>query len=103
MTSSPRINQANEHDKCVEKMVQSVLDGSQTIEELKARLEATDELPETTDELEKIIRDCLKNKVERKCCPEKIINEVRLKIGIGVLLVIGLALNIKVIQEVFTA
>jgi|GEM_PF-1099315 len=102
MASSSHTNQADEHDKCVEKMVQSVLNGSQTIEELKARLEASDELPETTDELEKIIRDCLKNRVERKCCPEKIVNEVRLKIGIGVLLVIGLALNIKVLQEIFT-
>ncbi|MCD8538591.1 MAG: hypothetical protein LRY55_01665 [Leadbetterella sp.] len=102
MASSSHINQANEHDKCVEKMVQSVLDGSRTIEELKARLEASDELPETTDELEKVIRDCLKNKVERKCCPEKIVNEVRLKIGIGVLVVLGLAINIKVIQDLFT-
>lgn len=101
MASSSHINQADEHDKCVEKMVQSVLDGSRTIEELKARLEASDELPETTDELEKIIRDCLKNKVERKCCPEKIVNEVRLKIGIGVLVLLGLTINVKVIQEVF--
>ena len=103
MTSSSQTNQVNEHDKCVEKIVQSVLNGSHTIEELKARLEATDESPEATDEFEKVIRDCLKNKVERKCCPEKIINEVRLKIGIGVLLAIGLAINLRVIQEVFAA
>jgi hypothetical protein len=89
-----------EHDKCVEKMVQSVLDGSKTIEEFKARMEECEESPETTDELEKIIRDCLKNKVERKCCPEKIIQELKLKIGIGVLLAIGLALNLKVIQDI---
>jgi hypothetical protein len=94
MSSSSELKQ--EHEKCVEKMVQSVLDGSQTIEELKARME------ESTDELEKIIKDCLKNKVERKCCPEKIVQELKLKIGIGVLLALGLALNIKVLHEAFT-
>jgi hypothetical protein len=100
MSSSSELKQ--EHEKCVEKMVQSVLDGSQTIEELKARMEECEESPETTDELEKIIKDCLKNKVERKCCPEKIVQELKLKIGIGVLLALGLALNIKVLHEAFT-
>jgi hypothetical protein len=100
MASSTELKQ--EHDKCVEKMVQSVLDGSKSIEEFKARMEECDASPERTDELEKIIKDCLKNKVERKCCPEKIVQELKLKIGIGVLLALGLALNIKVLHEAFT-
>lgn len=98
MAASSDTKQDKDHGKCVEEMVQSVLDGKTTIEELKATMEDCEECPEP-DNLEMIIKDCLKNKVEKKCCPEKVIQELKLKIGIGVLLAIGLALNFKVIQE----
>ena len=100
MASSSDTTQEKEHDKCVE-MVQSVLDGKTSIEELKANMEDCDDCLEP-DNLEKIIKDCLKNKVEKKCCPEKIVNELKLKIGIATLFVLGLLLNVKVIQEVFS-
>lgn len=98
MAASSENNETKGHGKCVE-MVQSVLDGKQTIEEFKANMKDCDE----SDNLEKIIKDCLKNKVERKCCPEKIVNELKLKIGIGVLLALGLLLNFKLIHEIFNA
>lgn len=100
MASSSDITQNQEHDKCVEKMVQSVLDGKTTIEELKATMEDCDECPEP-DALEDLIRDCLKNKVEKKCCPEKIVQELKLKIGITSLVLVGLVLNAKTIHEIF--
>ena len=101
MTSSSDSTQEKMHEKCVEEMVQSVLDGKTSIEELKATMEDCDDCPEP-DNLEMIIKDCLKNKVEKKCCPEKIIQELKLKIGIATLVVIGLALNFKVFNEAFT-
>lgn len=101
MASSVDTTPEKDHDKCVEKIVQSVLDGKTSIEDLKVSMEDCGEYAES-DNLEMIIKDCLKNKVEKKCCPEKIIQELKLKIGITTLVVIGLVLKFKVIHEVLS-
>ena len=96
MASSLEMEQAKDHEKCVE-LVKSLLDKNTSLEEIKASI---DDDCIVNDNLEQIIRDCLKNKMERKCCPEKIIEELKVKIGISVLFVMSLAVGIQSIQDI---
>ncbi len=97
MASSSETQVGKEQDKCRE-IVQSVLDGKVTLEEAKSDMEDCDK----ADKLEEIIKDCLKNKVEKKCCPDKIVQELKLKIGIATLVLIGVVIKAKVIQELIS-
>lgn len=76
MTSDSKNNL--EESKKLESIVYSLLSGEMSIDDLKSNLTDCDKCP---DSLEAIIKDCLKNRVEKICCPEKIIKELRTKIG----------------------
>lgn len=92
MTSDSENYKENVEENNLEQIVYSLLGGEITIEELKERLVDCDKCP---DSLEEIIQDCLKNRVERKCCPDKVVNELRLKIGYTSLIVLGFLTNLE--------
>lgn len=78
--------------KCM-KMIQAVLDGSASAEELehfKQNMEACMPCIETY-KLEKSVKEAMQGKVEKKCCPQSIIVDIRAKIGFALLL-LGLLL-----------
>ena len=95
MESSLEKEHTKDHEKCIE-LVKSLLDKNTSLEEIKASIDADCAV---NDSLEEIIKDCLKNKMERKCCPEKIIDELKSKLGIGVMLVLGLAISLYSFQD----
>lgn len=90
------------HEKCM-KMIQAVLDGSATPEEIEHFKSNVDVCKPCIDgyELEKSIKNSLQTKVEKKCCPQNTIEQLKAKIGIGLLLLTGFLLKIKVIQDIF--
>ena len=47
--------------------------------------------------LEKSLKSTLKDKVEKKCCPEKTIDVLKSKIGIAVTLILVFVLKLKII------
>jgi hypothetical protein len=76
--------------KCM-KMIQAVLDGSASAEEVehfKLNMDACMPCIETY-KLEKSVKEAMQGKVEKKCCPQSIIVDIRAKIGLA-LLVLGL-------------
>jgi hypothetical protein len=90
--------QCENHAECM-KMIQAVLDGSATIEEMehfKMNIEACRPCIEGY-ELEKSLKSTLKDKVEKKCCPEKTIDILKSKIGIAVTLILVFVLKLKII------
>lgn len=94
--------QCENHEKCM-KMIQAVLDGSATEDEVdhfKSNMESC--LPCIEGyELEKSIKESLKLKVEKICCPQKTLEQLKVKIGIGMLLLAGLCIKIKIIHQIF--
>ena len=94
--------QCENHNKCM-KMIQAVLDGSATPEELehfKDNIEVCKPCIEGY-ELEKSIKVSLQTKVEKKCCPQQTLDIIKLKIGIATILLLGLLIIIKVIKDLF--
>ena len=89
-------------EKCM-KMIQAVLDGSATPEEIEHFKNNIEVCKPCVDgyELEKSIKESLKTKVNKICCPQKTIEQLKVKIGIGLILIMGLVIKIKVIQELF--
>jgi hypothetical protein len=89
-------------EKCM-KMIQAVLDGSASQEEIEHFKSNIDVCKPCFDgyQLEKSIKVCLQTKVEKKCCPQNTLDQLKAKIGIGLLLVAGFLLKIKVLQEIF--
>lgn len=89
-------------EKCFE-MIQAVLDGSASDEEMKHFENSIDEcLPCLENyQLEKSIKETLKAKLEKKCCPEKTVNSIKASLGISLLAVVFLLAEIKLIQEIF--
>lgn len=92
MTSDSENNKVE--DNKLERIVYSLLGGKITIDDLKEELIDCDKCPDT---LEEIIQDCLKNRVEKICCPDKVINELRQKIGYTSIIVLGFLMNIEVL------
>lgn len=91
--------QCENHAKCME-MVQAVLDGSATPEEIehfKSNLEACKPCFEGY-ELEKTIKEALKTKIEKICCPQATINILKLKVGIALLILVSTIVKIKILQ-----
>jgi len=90
------------HEKCM-KMIQAVLDGSASKEEIEHFKSNIDVCKPCFDgyQLEKSIKDCLQTKVEKKCCPQNTVDQLKAKIGIGLLLLGGFLIKLKVIQEIF--
>lgn len=93
--------QCENHAKCME-MIQAVLDGSATSEEIehfKSNLEVCKPCIEGY-ELEKTIKESLKTKIEKICCPQATINMLKLKVGIALLILVSTILEIKIIQHI---
>jgi anti-sigma factor (TIGR02949 family) len=90
------------HEKCM-KMIQAVLDGSASKEEIEHFKSNIDVCKPCFDgyQLEKSIKDSLQTKVEKKCCPQNTVDQLKAKIGIGLLLLGGFLIKLKVIQEIF--
>ena len=82
--------------KCM-KMIQAVLDGSATAEEVehfKQNMEACMPCIETY-KLEKSMKEAMQMKVEKKCCPQSIIVDIRAKIGMAFILLGFICVEIK--------
>jgi len=80
------------HERCME-MIQAVLDGSATEEEMahfKSEMSTCLPCIEGHD-LQKSIKEALHDKIEKKCCPEGTIAKIKGKIGVAGLIV-GLGL-----------
>jgi hypothetical protein len=89
------------HEKCME-MIQAVLDGSATEDEMKAfKANMSECLPciEGHD-LQKSIKEALQQKLEKKCCPESTVNKIREKLGIASVLLIFAALQVTVFKVI---
>lgn len=72
-----------EHQNDCLKFIQSVLDGAaseQDLEKLKRNLESCQPCI-SMYHLEKEMKALLQNKMEKRCCPEKIIEDIRSRIA----------------------
>ncbi len=90
------------HENCM-KMIQAVLDGSATPEEMHHFKENMSVCLPCIEgyELETAIKDALKQKVEKKCCPQDLVSQIKSKIGIAVLFASMLLLEIKLFGVIF--
>lgn len=84
------------HAKCME-MIQAVLDGSATQEELNHMKSEMDTCLPCIEgyELEKTIKEALNMRVEKKCCPEKTVSKIKEQLGISVLVLGFVAMQVK--------
>ncbi|NBA85137.1 hypothetical protein GVN16_05160 [Emticicia sp. CRIBPO] len=90
------------HQKCME-MIQAVLDGSASPDEIEHFKSHIDECLPCIEgyELEKSIKEGLKNKIERKCCPQKTVDLLKVKIGVSLFILGFVVVEIKIIQLIF--
>jgi anti-sigma factor (TIGR02949 family) len=82
--------------KCMQ-MIQAVLDGSATKEEIehfKSNIDVCMPCIEVY-ELEKGIKNILNTKIEKKCCPQQTIDLLKAKIGLAGILFISTIIEIK--------
>jgi hypothetical protein len=91
------------HQKCM-KMIQAVIDGSASEEEMKHFKENIEVCLPCIEgyELEKSIKSSLQTKVEKKCCPQSTLDFIKLKVGIATVLLLGLIIKIKFLKEIFS-
>lgn len=84
------------HQKCME-MIQAVLDGSASEEEIKHLKDNFDSCKPCFDgyHLEKSIKEAISGKVEKKCCPQATIVDIRAKIGLAIIALGFIALEVK--------
>ncbi|MGR3812357.1 hypothetical protein [Jiulongibacter sp. NS-SX5] len=90
------------HDRCME-MIQAVLDGSATPEEMQHyKTEMKHCLPCIEGkELQEEIKRALNSKVEKKCCPESTISELKSKLSIASLTMLMLVCEIALVNLYF--
>lgn len=71
------------HERCM-KMIQAILDGEATEEEMNHFRDNMDVCMPCINEfhLVKCIKESLCNKVERKNCPESLVNTIKLKLNL---------------------
>jgi hypothetical protein len=88
--------------KCM-KMIQAVLDGSATAEEVEHFKQNMDVcLPcIETYKLEKSVKEAMQAKVEKKCCPQSIIVDIRAKIGLAFLLLSFVIIEVRLYHLLF--
>jgi hypothetical protein len=89
--------------KCM-KMIQAVLDGSASAEEVehfKLNMDACMPCIETY-KLEKSVKEAMQGKVEKKCCPQSIIVDIRAKIGLALLLLGFIFVEVKLYHILFS-
>lgn len=89
------------HEKCMQ-MIQAVLDGSATDEEMKAFKANMNECLPCIEgyDLQKSIKEALQQKLEKKCCPESTLSKIREKIGIASALLFFAALQITIFKVI---
>jgi len=90
------------HERCME-MIQAVLDGSATKEEMDHfRNEMTSCLPCIEGhELQKSLKDALSVKLEKKCCPQSLVSKIKEHVGIASVVLAFALLEIKLIHHIF--
>lgn len=90
------------HEKCME-MIQAVLDGSATAEEINTFNKNIKECMPCIEghNLEKSIKDALKIKLEKKCCPESTLSKIREKLGMATVMVVFAAFQVTVFRFLF--
>jgi anti-sigma factor (TIGR02949 family) len=95
-------HQRENHEKCMQ-MIQAVLDGSASKEEVEHfKTHMNDCLPCIEGyHLEKSIKDAMQVKVEKKCCPQTTVMDIRAKLGIAVSLVLLVILQAKLFDCYF--
>lgn len=95
--------QCENHQKCM-KMIQAVLDGSASAEEVehfKQNMDACMPCIETY-KLEKCVKEAMQVKVEKKCCPEKLVLDIKAKIGLTLLVIGFIAVEVKLYHILFS-
>jgi hypothetical protein len=95
--------QCENHQKCM-KMIQAVLDGSaspEEVEHFKQNLDSCMPCIETY-KLEKSVKEAMQAKVEKKCCPQSIIVDIRAKIGLAFLLLGFIFIEVKLYHILFS-
>lgn len=86
--TEPMKLQCENHEKCMQ-MIQAIIDGSATsdeIEHFKANMTSCLPCMEGYEEQKKM-KEMLQGKVEKKCCPEATVRNIKAKLGITVLLI----------------
>ena len=88
--------------KCM-KMIQAVLDGSASAEEIEHFKQNMEECMPCieTYRLEKSVKEAMQAKVEKKCCPQSIIVDIRAKVGMAFLLGCFLVIEVKLYHTFF--
>lgn len=91
------------HAKCMQ-MIQAVIDGSATPEEVEHFKTHMHDCMPCIDgyELEKSIKDALQVKVEKKCCPKSTLMTIKEKIGIATLVTAFVFIEIKLYHIFFS-
>ncbi len=99
----PQKQHCENHQRCME-MIQAVLDGSATPEEMehfKNNIESC--LPCIEGyQLEKEVKQSISQKVEKKCCPGKTVDDIKKKIGLALSLAALFALQYSIYHAAFT-
>ncbi|MCR9062867.1 MAG: hypothetical protein NXI00_02815 [Cytophagales bacterium] len=90
------------HERCME-MITAVLDGSASKEDMEHfRTEMDHCLPCIEGyELQKSIKDALNQKIEKKCCPDKTIADIKSKLQLATIVLVLLVSEIKLIDIYF--
>jgi hypothetical protein len=90
------------HEKCME-MIQAVLDGSaseEDVQHFKSNMDACMPCIDSYN-LEKSIKESLKMKVEKKCCPESTIAKIKSSLGFASLAIAMIVLEVKLVELIF--
>jgi hypothetical protein len=100
--SKPMKERCENHQKCMQ-MIQAVLDGSATDEEIKHFKDNFESCLPCIDgyHLEKSIKEALSKKMEKKCCPQATVVDIRARIGLMVLVAGFLLVEVKLFQYFF--
>ncbi|MDP5120597.1 MAG: hypothetical protein NWQ46_03295 [Spirosomaceae bacterium] len=97
--TEPLKKHCENHEKCMQ-MIQAVLDGSATEQEIisfKANMGVCLPCIEGHD-LQKSIKEALQQKIEKKCCPESTLSNIRQKLGIASALLVFAAVQITIFK-----
>jgi hypothetical protein len=90
------------HENCMQ-MIQAVLDGSASEEEMEHFKTNMDKCMPCIENysLEKSIKESLQQKIEKKCCPEATIANIKTSLGFATVLLAVSLVEIKLIQLFF--
>ncbi len=94
--------QCENHEKCMQ-MIQAVLDGSATQDEVEHFKNHMSECMPCIEgyHLEKSIKDALQVKMEKKCCPQATVMDIRAKVGLAVMMLVFVFIQVKLFDCYF--